>query len=447
MRYLLLSFFLLSLSLHAQLPDPELTAAQRREIAEGFAKRVESTYVLADAGKQIAAAIREHIRRGDYDAIATAAEFTERLVRDARAVRNDGHLRVAISRETIPADHNPDRPPTPEEKAEAFQEYRKINFGLAEAKLLEGNVGYLDVTLFPPLELAKPTYDAAMAFLAHTDALIIDARRHHGGDPATVAYLVSWFVPEGSLINETYTRENGNVTQYRAGKLPGSRYTKKVWVLTSKETFSGGEELAYDLQAFKRATLVGEVTGGGAHPTRPYRINDRFFAMVPYRQSINPITKTNWEGVGVKPDVAMPAADALKFAHDAARKELGIKPSIADAAAAAPQVENSPARELLEAWVKSFNEHDADARRTWLRANTTLPDAQVSQYASMDVDIRNNEGAFDIVRFVRVTATTAEALAKHRKSGNGGRIQIELDPKDAKKIGRIGLQPADAGKP
>ena len=296
---------------------------ERRAIAEAFASRVESSYVLAEPATQIASAIREHIRRGDYDSIPTAAAFTERLVRDARAVRNDRHLRVAVTPDVIPADHDPDLPPSPEEKAAAFEKYRAFNFGLTQAKRLEGNVGYLNIELFPPLELARATIDAAMAFLAHTDALILDARRHHGGAPATVAHLVSWFVPEGVLINETFTRDGGNVTQYRAGALPGPRYEKRLWVLTSRRTFSGGEALAYELQAFKLATVVGEVTGGGAHPTRAYRIHDRFLAFVPYAQSINPITKMNWEGVGVKPDVTVPAADALKVAHAMALKALG----------------------------------------------------------------------------------------------------------------------------
>lgn len=441
----LLPLLLFSFSLHAQkLPDPELTAADRRKIAEAFAKRVESSYVLAEPAKQIAKAIREHVRGGAYDDIATASAFAERLTSDARAVQNDRHLRVAVAGSVVPADHDAERPPTPEQKAEARENLRKINFGVAEAKRLDGNVGYLDLEVFPPLELAKDALDAAVASLADTDALIIDARRHRGGDPATVAHLVSWFVPEGTLINETYTRENGDVTKYHAGKLSGARYGKKVWVLTSKRTFSGGEELAYDFQALKRGTIVGEVTGGGAHPTRPFRIHERFLAMIPFRQSINPVTKTNWEGVGVKPDVAVAADEALQVAHAAALKALDRTPSAAATAAAKTEVENSAARTLLAGWVKSFNEDDVAARRAWLRANSTLPDAQVEQYATMDTEIRDGHGAFDIVRFGEVSATSAEAFAKHRKSGMGGRIRIEVDPKDPKKIAKIGLQPADA---
>jgi Peptidase family S41 len=434
MRYLLLTL-ILSVSLHAQLPDPELTAADRRQIAEAFAARVETSYVLAEPAKKIAAAIRENIRKGEYDNVTPASAFSERLVRDARAVQNDRHLRVAVASQVIPADYDGSRPPGPEQKKQFANEVRRSNFGVTEVKRMEGNVGYVDIEVFPPLEFAKTPLDGAILYLANTDALIIDARRHRGGDPETVAYLVSWFVPEGTVINETFTRSSGEKKSYIAGKLPGPRYDKKVYVLTSKRTFSGGEELAYDFQALKRGTLFGEVTGGGAHPTGAYRIHDRFFAYIPHRQSINPVTKTNWEGVGVKPDVAVAADDALKVAHEAALKDLGMTSS----------AEVTPARELLEAWVKSFNEHDLEARKTWLLANAALSAEQAGGYAKMDVEIREQQGPFDLLRFGKVTATSAEAFARHRKSGNGARISVELDP-SKKKIGQIGLEAADVPK-
>ena len=99
--------------------------------------------------------------------------------------------------------------------------------------------------------------------------------------------------------------------------VPGTavRRQEPVYVLTSSRTFSGGEEFAYNLKNLKRATLIGETTGGGAHPgdgvnvQRPLRIG------VPFGRAINPITKTNWEGTGVEPDVKVPAAKALATAH------------------------------------------------------------------------------------------------------------------------------------
>ena len=109
--------------------------------------------------------------------------------------------------------------------------------------------------------------------------------------------------------------------------VPGKKFVAKdVYVLTSKRTFSAAEEFTYNLQTQKRATIVGETTGGGAHPGGPQPINDHFAVWVPSGRAANPVTKTNWEGTGVKPDIEVPADQALKTAHLAAlKKALGNK--------------------------------------------------------------------------------------------------------------------------
>ena len=105
--------------------------------------------------------------------------------------------------------------------------------------------------------------------------------------------------------------------------VPGKKFIgKPVFVLTSAQTFSGAEEFSYDLKNLKRASLIGETTGGGAHPVWRHRIDDHFFIGVPFARAINPITKTNWEGTGVEPDVKVPAADALEVARKLAMKRL-----------------------------------------------------------------------------------------------------------------------------
>lgn len=453
MRYLLVPFLLLSFSLNAQLPDPVLTAKERREIAEAFAAQVEKSYVFPDKGTAMAKAIREKVAAGAYDTDRTAEEFVTAVVNDARAVTNDRHLRLAITKEVLPEETEEARKKR-RERPFAGNAHR-INFGIPTAKVIEGNVGYIDVELFPPPQFAGPVADAAMAFLANTDALIIDARRHRGGDPAMVAHFVSHFVQPGTLINTIYKRDTGETREYRAVKTPTKPYEKKVWVLTSRRTFSGGEELAYDLQALKRATIVGEVTGGGAHPTSSYRIHPRFMAAIPNDRSINPITKTNWEGIGVKPDVAVASADALRVAHTAALETLAAAASdpewreqltqalsnLKSQAAPAESDVRTPARDALDAWVKSFNEHDLEARRKWLRENTTFDNARIEQFSSMDVEIRDEHGAFEVVRAGKVTATSAEVFARHKRSGMGARIAVELDKNDPKKIGMVTLEP------
>lgn len=451
MRFLTLAVLLLSLSAAAQLPDPVLTAAERRQIAEAFAQRIDTMYVLTDDAKKMAAAIREHIQRGDYDNLPDAKAFVAAVVRDARAVKDDRHLRLSISPQVLP-EGEPRKEITPEMAARS----RRGNHGMPTAKVLEGNVGYLDIESFPPRDVAAATADAAMAFLANTDALIVDARRHRGGDPAMVAHLVSHFVEPGTLINTIYSRDQAEPELFRAAKIAGKRYDKKVYVLTSGRTFSGGEELAYDLQSLGRGKVYGEVTGGGAHPTMTFRIHERFLASIPRKRSVNPITKTNWEGVGVKPDVPVPAADALRVAHLAAledlaaaatdaqwRKELQahaakLKPEAAATATAAATDANP--RAVLEAWIKSFNEHDAAAREQWFRANTNYSEEDVKGIAALDQKIKGQHGPFELVRVVTTSDASIEAEARHPRSGAGARITIELDPKKPGRIANVTLQ-------
>ena len=178
----------------------------------------------------------------------------------------------------------------------------------------------------PNTDLVHQEIGAKMTQIADAAAVLIDLRGNHGGDPATVAEIASYFFDEKPLhLQDIVHRDNGIVDRYMSlAKLPGVRFgrTKPVYVLTSHETFSGGEDLAYTLQAHGRARVVGETTGGGAHPCRPFEIDPWFQVIVPYARSINPITKTNWEGVGVKPDIAVAADRALDEARGLALADL-----------------------------------------------------------------------------------------------------------------------------
>jgi C-terminal processing protease CtpA/Prc len=147
--------------------------------------------------------------------------------------------------------------------------------------------------------------------------LILDLRRNGGGEPASVAYLMSHFFPAGDErhLNDIYYREGDETRQFWTSAAVKVRYLKPVYVLTSGFTFSGGEECAYDFQTQKRGTLVGETTGGGANPGEFVALGHGFVAFIPNGRAINPVTHTNWEHVGVKPDVAVPAAQAEKMAY------------------------------------------------------------------------------------------------------------------------------------
>ncbi|HEX6599707.1 MAG TPA: S41 family peptidase, partial [Gemmatimonadaceae bacterium] len=198
-----------------------------------------------------------------------------------------------------------------------------VNCGFQKAEVLDGNVGYLKFDFFADPDICGPTASAAMNFLAGTRALIIDLRENSGGSPPMVALVASYLLPPHTHINDLWTRSTDSTEQFfTRDSVAGRHYdaAKPVYVLTSHGTFSGGEEFTYDLKTQKRATIIGETTGGGAHPVRGRRIDDHFMIGVPFARAINPITHTNWEGTGVEPDVKVPAGQALAKAQELIRK-------------------------------------------------------------------------------------------------------------------------------
>lgn len=200
---------------------------------------------------------------------------------------------------------------------------QEANCGFERLERLSGNVGYLKFNFFADPEICGATAVAAMNFLANADAVIFDLREN-SGDPKMVALIATYLFAKPTHLNDLWERKSGETQQYwTLPYVPGKRLSNiPAFVLTSHRTFSGGEEFSNDLKVLKRATLVGEVTGGGAHPVAGHRIDDRFTIGVPFARAINPTTKTDWEGVGVEPDVKVPAADALSTAQALAAKEL-----------------------------------------------------------------------------------------------------------------------------
>ena len=200
-----------------------------------------------------------------------------------------------------------------------------MNFAFEEVRRLDGNVGYLKVNKFVDPLLGGPTAAAAMAFLANTDAMIIDLRENHGGSPAMVALLVSYFFDHQVKLYDMALRIPGTKDyeteqSWTLAYVPGEPYlnNKEVYVLTGHTTFSGGEEFTYDMQTYKRATIVGQTTGGGANLPNGVQLGEHFMAGIPHAHPINPITHTNWEGAGIKPDIETPVEDALKVAQKTA---------------------------------------------------------------------------------------------------------------------------------
>jgi C-terminal processing protease CtpA/Prc len=309
-------------------PDMTIDGAARTEVIDGVLKKLNDAYIFPEVAKKMEQAIRERVQKKEYDSVTSALKFAETLTTHLQEVSHDKHLRVNYSHDLIPPETQR-REPSPEERERFLSFMKSINFGFEKVERLSGNVGYLDLRGFMDTDLGGETVVAAMNFLSNTDAMIIDLRQNGGGSPAMVALISSYLFNGPTHLNDLYWREGDSTHQWwTAPYVPGKRYADKdVYVLTSNRTFSAAEEFTYNLKNLKRATIVGETTGGGAHPGGPSRINAHFAVWVPRGRAINPISKTNWEGTGVEPDVKVPANEALKTAHLAAVNKIAEKTS------------------------------------------------------------------------------------------------------------------------
>ena len=306
-------------------PVPAVDAATRTAVIASLGKQLHEVYVFPDVADRVAAALTAKDAQGGYAADNDAMKFSDALSSDLRALGKDGHFRVEFAPGAHPrAATLSDAKPGPEELAQMRREIATMAYGIQRVERLDGNVGYLEVRGFGPTDMVGDALSSAMTVLSGTDAMIIDLRRNGGGEPSTVAYLMSHFFAANDRrhLNDITTRAVHRTDQFWTTADVRVHYDKPVYVLTSGRTFSGGEEFAYDMQAQKRAVLVGETTGGGANPGDDFALGHDFVAFIPTGRSINPVTHTNWEHVGVRPDIAVPAADAQKTAYVAILRRL-----------------------------------------------------------------------------------------------------------------------------
>jgi C-terminal processing protease CtpA/Prc len=302
--------------------SPAIDATTRQQVLDGAIEHIQRGYIFEDVAQKMAAALRAHARAGAYDAITSGADFAALLTRHLQEVSKDKHLRILYN----PAGAAGAQPPTTDEdrRRRAAAEQRN-NYGLHRVERLDGNVGYLELRGFSGSQEAGAAVAAAMNLLANTDALIFDLRRNGGGSPVTIGFLSSYLFDKRVHLNDFYVRETGRRQSfYTSDTVDGRRYgdSKPVYILTSNRTFSAAEEFTYNLKHLKRAVIVGETTGGGAHPGGVRRITDQFGIWLPTGRAINPMTGTNWEGVGIAPDIAVDPADALRTAHLDALKKI-----------------------------------------------------------------------------------------------------------------------------
>jgi retinol-binding protein 3 len=321
-------FLFFSCSAFAQNNSVQMDTKEQKAVIDSVSRLLNDNYIFPGVAKKMTDFLFENYQKGSYTAIASAPAFAERLTEDLRSISKDKHLRVRFDPRFV-QDLKANSQGTGDDLPPAFLENaRMTNYGFKEVKLLDGNIGYLDLRGFMDTRFAGETAVAAMNFLSNASAIIVDLRNNGGGSPSMIQLITSYFYgAEAVHLNNFYYRPTNANTQtwtlpYVAGK---RRPDIDVYVLTSHRTFSAAEEFTYNLKNLKRATIIGETTGGGAHPGGTRIATDRFTVWVPTGRAINPITNTNWEGTGVKPDMEVKAADALQTAHVKALETLVAK--------------------------------------------------------------------------------------------------------------------------
>jgi len=285
--------------------DVIVDSAEKQAVIEALCENLEREYIFPDITEKYVQLLRVNLQSGKYDNIDKPQDFAREVTDDMASVHRDRHLYVRFDPDWV---KNERQRKELDQDAIELQRWRNkvLNYGFREIKILAGNIGYLKLDSFSYDADAYDVAIGAMSFLANADALVIDLRSNGGGSPEMVQFLCSYFLdnPRKHLNSFRY-KDNERLTQYWSYTyLPGKRLTEiDLYLLTSSNTFSAAEEFAYDLKSMKRATVIGEITGGGGHDNKFVVLTDRFMMSLPFARAMNPITHTNWEEVGVEPDI------------------------------------------------------------------------------------------------------------------------------------------------
>lgn len=291
--------------------------------------RMNEFYVEPDLALKVGEHLKQLKETDYFKDVSDPAGFAELLTKEVQSVSKDKHLLIRPVTQTQGMRPSSTEALLARQRGRIAREREEAG-GVKGVRILEGNVGYLDLRSFVPLNVGRDYIDSSMQILSGADAIIIDLRENGGGYPEMVQYLCSYFFGQPVHLNSLYWREGARTQEFWSlEKVTGKKMTDvPLFLLTSEKTFSAAEEFSYNMQTQKRATLIGQTTRGGANPGRIMRLNDKIEAIIPVGKAINPITKTNWEGVGVVPSITTSLNETLEKAHELAK--VGAKKYASD---------------------------------------------------------------------------------------------------------------------
>jgi hypothetical protein len=269
-------------------------------------------YVFPEKAKSISTYLASQLKNNAYyNDLQNPQKLAGQLQKDIAKIHPDPHMHIKYDPGFRVQQY---LAPSEDEIKQTKKYWKENNYAYTKVEILPGNIGYITFNVFvDDVESAKPTISSALRFLSNTSAVIIDLRENYGGNPAMVSQIESYFFNVKTHMNDLINRSTKDTTFFYAdpAKADSLSLLMPVYILTSHNTFSGAEDFSYGMQKAKRAIVVGETTGGGAHPQMPFALTQGFVISIPFARSINPVTKTDWEGTGVIPDAEATAPNAL----------------------------------------------------------------------------------------------------------------------------------------
>jgi len=304
----------------------KIDEAQQAIIINKTLELLRNNYVFLDRVNSVEKELRNNVAVKKYSSHTLMDDFLETVNRDLQAVGKDKHLRINNNPKIVDKirKENAGGKEDPKEYIEMIQ---NENFGLKKVETLDGNIGYFKFDNFIELQYVKDAFTGAMNFLYHTSAIILDLTENGGGASETSDYLLSYFLPDSTIVSESWSRRTNITTRSMIMHDLGvhQMLTTPVYILVSDRTASAAEGVAYALQQYKRAVVIGTQTSGKGNPGELFPIDDRLFIMIPTILNKSALTGTSLDGVGVTPDITLDPANALTKAMVEALKNLAGK--------------------------------------------------------------------------------------------------------------------------
>lgn len=312
-KLFLFLILMLALSVEAQKENAKMNSKEISLLLDSLSAALKRWYIYPDKAELISKSIKDKSKTGAYGKLQTRSELAEMIRADMEKAHLDRHMGIMYNPEfeKMLLTVLPDSLQKKENEMELAEE-QSHNFYFVKTEFLPGNIGYVRWDGFSEFtKEAQPVYDAAFRFVSNARALIIDMRYNGGGSPDMVNTLLNYFFDKRLPMNHIISHTRDTMKNYTDPKATSFKLTMPVYILTGKRTFSGAEDFTYAMKVAKRAIIVGDTTGGGAHPTGSTPLGQGFVLRIPNARSYHEITGTNWEGTGVYPDVAVAGTDAF----------------------------------------------------------------------------------------------------------------------------------------